>query len=50
LWSTYSEGQRRLVKRSPKKATKIVDEGKARGSQMLDDFEKKVEVNGKTYS
>ncbi len=31
------------------KATKIVEEGKARGSVKLEGFEKKVEVNGKTY-
>jgi ParB-like chromosome segregation protein Spo0J len=31
------------------KAKEIVDEGKARGSLKLEDFEKKVEVNGKTY-
>jgi hypothetical protein len=31
------------------KAQKIIEEGKARGSQTLKDFEKKVEVNGKTY-
>ena len=32
-----------------KKAKEIVEEGKARGSIKLEDFEKKVEVNGKTY-
>jgi len=31
------------------KASKIVDEGKERGSLRLEGFEKKVEVNGKTY-
>jgi hypothetical protein len=31
------------------KAKEIVEEGKARGSLKLEDFEKKVEVNGKTY-
>jgi hypothetical protein len=31
------------------KAEKIVEEGKAWGSIELEDFEKKVEVNGKTY-
>ncbi len=31
------------------KAEKIVEEGKAWGSMKLEDFEKKVEVNGKTY-
>jgi hypothetical protein len=30
------------------KAKEIVEEGKARGSQTLKDFEKEVEVNGKT--
>jgi len=32
-----------------KKAEEIVKEGKERGSQELERFEKKVEVNGKTY-
>jgi hypothetical protein len=32
-----------------KKAQKIIEEGKARGSLTLKDFEKEVEVNGKTY-
>ncbi len=32
-----------------KKAEEIVKEGMSRGSQKLEDFEKKVEVNGKTY-
>jgi hypothetical protein len=32
-----------------RKAEEIVEEGKARGSQKLERFEKKVEVNGKTY-
>jgi hypothetical protein len=32
-----------------KKAEEIVKEGKERGSLKLEDFEKKVEVNGKTY-
>jgi hypothetical protein len=32
-----------------KKAEEIVEKGKARGSIKLEDFEKKVEVNGKTY-
>ena len=32
-----------------KKAEEVVKEGRARGSQTLKDFEKKVEVNGKTY-
>ncbi len=31
------------------KAKKIIEEGKARGSLKLEGFEKKVEVNGKTY-
>ncbi len=31
------------------KATRIVDEGKERGSLKLEGFEKKVEVDGKTY-
>ncbi len=31
------------------KAREIIEEGKARGSLRLEDFEKKVEVNGKTY-
>jgi len=31
------------------KANKIVEEGKARGSQTLKDFEREVEVNGKRY-
>jgi len=31
------------------KVKKIVEEGKARSSQKLEGFEKKVEVNGKTY-
>jgi hypothetical protein len=31
------------------KAEEIVEEGKAWGSQTLENFEKKVEVNGKTY-
>jgi hypothetical protein len=32
-----------------KKAEEIIEKGKARGSLKLEDFEKKVEVNGKTY-
>ncbi len=32
-----------------RKAEEIVKEGMSRGSQKLEDFEKKVEVNGKTY-
>jgi nucleotide-binding universal stress UspA family protein len=32
-----------------RKAEEIVEEGKARDSQTLENFEKKVEVNGKTY-
>jgi len=32
-----------------KKAEEIVEEGKARGSLKLEDFEKKVEVNGRPY-
>jgi hypothetical protein len=31
------------------KAKEIIEEGKAWGSQTLEGFEKKVEVNGKTY-
>jgi len=31
------------------KAKEIIEEGKARGSRKLEGFEKKVEVNGKTY-
>jgi hypothetical protein len=31
------------------KAKEIIEEGKARGSQKLEGFEKKFEVNGKTY-
>ena len=31
------------------KAREIIEEGKTRGSLKLEDFEKKVEVNGKTY-
>jgi len=32
-----------------RKALEVVEEGMSRGSQKLEDFEKKVEVNGKTY-
>jgi hypothetical protein len=32
-----------------RKALEVVEEGRSRGSLKLEDFEKKVEVNGKTY-
>jgi hypothetical protein len=49
LWSTYSRGRGRRVKKFTKKPKRSIEEGKARGSLTLKGFEKKVEADGRKY-